>query len=302
MKARIFEVQADLFEVGVLSHTAEVQSVSVDGLLASPAGPPLVIVGELFRAERLSDMRRLTSVLARARAAIIVVPPFADLDLGRYFETPVQLRVQRRAAESVACLTDGATEEVLGTGLKIRSDHVFDTALRKGVLAVDAQGKPVLIRYQSTNTAGPVFFSGLQLLTYTALTDEGQRQGLLAHLLSWTPNVAAEAMESSQRPSSPPKVDIVGDRVLVPVALLLAADGSQTEDQLRTRALALLGADLTADDVRHALDELRRQGLVAAEEAGRIDRGALVRLLERRGMHPYLRELTTLLASEESTT
>lgn len=302
MKARIFEVQTDLFEVGVLSHTAEVQPVSVDGLLATPAGPPLVIVGGLLIAERLSDMRRLTSVLARARTAVIVVPPFADLDLGRYFETPVQLRVQRRAAESLACITDGAAEVVLGTGLKVRSDHVFDTALRGGVLAVDAQGKPVLIRYQGTNTAGPVFFSGLQLLTYTALTDEGQRQGLLAHLLSWTPTVPAEAMASSQRPSSPPKVDIVGDRVLVPVALLLAAGGLQTEDQFRTRALALLGADLTADDVRHALDELGRQGLVAAEGTGRSDRGALVRFLEQRGMHPYLRELTALLASEETTT
>jgi len=71
--------------------------------------------------------------------------------------------------------------------------HYFDTALGAGVLAVDAQNKPVLLRYQATNTAGPVFFSALQLLTYTALTDETHRQSLLGHLLSWPPSVTAEA-------------------------------------------------------------------------------------------------------------
>src|SRR5690606_4325461 len=101
MKARIVEAQADLFEVGVLSQTAEVESVSMDRLLADPSGPPLVVVGGLLGAERLADMRKLSSGLARARVAVIVVPPFTDLDVGRYFETPVQLGVRRRAAEPV---------------------------------------------------------------------------------------------------------------------------------------------------------------------------------------------------------
>lgn len=301
MKARVVEAQADLFEVGVLSQTAEVQSVSIDLLLTNPAGAPLVIVGGLLGVERIDDMRRLTAVLARAGAAIVVVPPFTDLELGRYFETPVQLRAQRRAADSVARVTDGATDEAVGTELKVRSDHFLDTALGAGVLAVDAETKPVLIRYQATNTAGPVFFSALQLLTYTALTDEGQRQGLLAHLLSWTPTVIFEAMESPQRPSSPPKADTIGEDVLVSVALLLAAGGPQTEEHIRSRAQALLGADLTVEDIRHALVELGRQGLVAAEGREPGDRGALARFLEQRGMHPYLRELAALLASEETT-
>lgn len=301
MKARVFEDQVDLFEVGVLSQTAEVLSVSIDHLTVNPAGDPVVIVGGILGAKRLGDIRRLSSVLARARTAVLVVPPFTDLNLGRYFETPVQLCVQRRAAESVARVVDGATEEAVDNELKVRSDHFFNTALGAGVLAVDAQSKPVLIRYQSTNTAGPVFFSALQLLTYTALTDEGQRQGLLAHLLSWMPRVAPGATESSPRPSSPPKADTVGDDALVPVALLLAADGPQSEDQLRWRAQALLGADLSADDVRHALEELGRQGLVAVQGTGPPNRGALARFLEQRGMHPYLRELEALLASEETT-
>ncbi|MBF6125046.1 hypothetical protein [Nocardia brasiliensis] len=301
MKARIVEAHADLFEVGVLAQTADVESVPMDRLLADPAGPPLVVVGGLLGAERLVDMRKLSSALARSRVAVIVVPPFADLDLGRYFEVPVQLGVRRRVADSAARITDGAIEEVLGGEVKVRSDHYFDTALGAGVLAVDAQNKPVLLRYQATNTAGPVFFSALQLLTYTALTDEAQRQSLLGHLLSWPPSVTAEARESARQPSSPPKADAVGEGVLVTVALLLAAGGPQTAELLRSRAGAFLGVDLSANDVGRALEELTCQGLAASDASASSDHGALVGFLEQRGIHPYLRELGTLLASEETT-
>lgn len=142
MKARILDAQADLFEVGVLSQTAEVESISMDRLVADPSGPPLIVIGGLLDAERLADMRRLSSVLGRERVAVIVVPPFTDLDLGRYFETPVQLGVRRRAAESAARITEGALEEVLRGEVKVRSDHFFETALGAGVLAVDAQASP----------------------------------------------------------------------------------------------------------------------------------------------------------------
>lgn len=302
MKARVVEPQVDLFEVGILSQTAEVQPVSIEQLAVNPTGDPVVIIGGILGEQSLADMRKLSSMLARARTAVLVVPPFTDLDLGRYFETRLQLCVQRRTAESVARVVDKTTEEAVGSELKVRSDHFFDTALGACVLAVDAQSKPVLIRYQATNTAGPVFFSALQLLTYTALTDEGQRQGLLAHLLSSTPSVSPEAIKSPSLPSSPPKVVTVGDDVLVPVALLLAADGPQTEDQLRSRAQTLLGAELSAEGVRFALEELGRQGFVATQGTGPPDRGALTRFLEQRGLHPYLRELAALLASEETTT
>ncbi|WP_280258453.1 hypothetical protein [Nocardia wallacei] len=301
MKARTVEAQADLFEIGVLSQTADVESVPMDRLLADPAGPPLVIVGGPLSAERLVDMRKLSSALARSRVAVIVVPPFADLDLGRYFEVPVQLGVRRRVADSAARITDGAIEGVLGGEVKVRSDHYFDTALGTGVLAVDAQNKPVLLRYQATNTAGPVFFSALQLLSYTALTDEAHRQGLLGHLLSWLPSVTAEATTSARQPSSRPKAEAVGEGALVTVALLLAAGGSQTAELLRSRAGALLGVDLSANDVGRALEELTRQGLAASDASAPSDHEALVRFLEQRGMHPYLRELGALLASKETT-
>ena len=44
MKARVLQEQADLFEVGVLSQTADVGALSMEDLLTSPAGPPIVIV------------------------------------------------------------------------------------------------------------------------------------------------------------------------------------------------------------------------------------------------------------------
>lgn len=299
MKARVVEAQSDLFEVGVLSQAAEVQVVAADRLRADPAGLPVVIVGGLLTPDRLSDMRRLSTALARAGTTVVVVPPFTDLDLGRYFETPVQLRAQRRGSEATARVVDTAAAAALGDEVKVRSDHFLDTALGAGVVAVDAQGKPVLIRYQASNASGPVYFSALQLLTYTALTDEGQRQGLLGHLLSWAPTRASEPRASAPQSSPESKAGSVTDGILVPVALLLAAGGSQAEDQLRARAQALLGTDLTVDDVRVALEELGRRGFLGLDGA---DKTALEGFLERRGMHPYLRELADLLASERSDT
>jgi hypothetical protein len=298
MMTRVLEAQADLFEVGILAQTAEVQPVSMEQLPESAFGTPLVVVGSFLGPERLDDLRRLLPALGRASSAVIVVPPFADPDVGRYFETPVGLLVQRRGAESAVRVVDVATAEALGTEVTIRSDHFFDTALGAGVVAVDAQGKPVLIRYQATNTSAPVFFSALQLLSYTALTDEGQRQRLLTHLLSWAPAAVSEVPAATPTSLGDPKADTVGEGVLVPVALLLAAGGPQTEERLCARAQALLGVALSGDDVRRAVSALGCQALMASQGADPASHAALERFLEQRGMHPYQRELADLLLEE----
>ena len=302
MKARVLQEQADSFEVAILSLTADVQSVSTEQLLSTPSGPPLVVVGGLLTGERLAGMRRLSTVLARAGTSVLVAPPFADIDIGRYFETPVQLLVQRRAAESTAHVVDATAAVVVGQDAKIRSDHFFDTALSAGVIAVDVQGKAVLIRYQASNTQGAVFFSALQLLSYTALTDESQRQRLLAHLLAWLPVVASEPMAPTSNTDVDHKSSAIAERTLITIALLLAAGGGQTEDQLRARAHAHLGADLSADDVSRALEELSREGLIGLDSA-RLNSGGpdvLNGFLEQRGLHPYVRELEDLLATGEA--
>ena len=241
MKARVLEEQADCFEAAILSLTAEVLSVRAEQVLAAPSGPPLVVIGGLLAAERVADLRSLSAVLARAGTSVIVVPPFADTDLGRYFETPVQLMAQRRGAESAAHMVDTAAVAAVAEETKIRSDHFLDTALGAGIIAVDVHGKAVLIRYQASNTRGPVFFSALQLLSYTALTDESQRQRLLAHLLSWAPAVAFEPMAPKSETGDGRKGNVVAESSLVPIALLLAAGGAQTEDQLRVARACISG-------------------------------------------------------------
>jgi hypothetical protein len=299
MKARVLQEQADLFEVGVLSQTAEIAALSMEDLLTSPAGPPVVIVGRLLAAARLTELRRLSVAAARAQVAIVLVPPFNDLELGRYFETPVELRAQRRTSSEAARIVDQSAVAVLGGTAKVRSDHYLDTASGAGVVAVDDQGKPVLIRFHATNTSGPVFFSALQLLTYTALTDEGQRQAALAYLLSWVPD--AQTKPTGQRGAALPSQEHeVSADAVVPVALLLAAGGAQASEVLVRRASELLGTDVSVTLVNEALVALGAQGLVEGSPGDWTPTPNLLReYLERLGLHAYLRELKTMLAIEE---
>jgi hypothetical protein len=299
MKARVLQEQVDLFEVGVLSQTAEVAGVSMEDLLASPAGPPIVVVGRLLAASRLTELRRFAVGAARAQAAILVVPPFNDVEIGRYFETPVEVRAQRRASLESARIVDSAAAAVVGNTSKVRSDHHFETALGAGVMAVDEQGKPVLIRFHATNTSGPVFFSSLQLLTYTALTDEGQRQAILAHLLSWV--LEAQAKATIPRDAALPAQELgVSTDAVVPVALLLAAGGAQSGEELVRRASEFLGTPLSVALVHDALVKLGAQGLLQGSPGDwTTTPNRLREYLERLGFHAYLRELQALFAVEE---
>lgn len=299
MKARVLQEQSDLFEVGVLSQTAEVSGVSIDDVLASPSGPPIVIVGRLMAAARLPDLRRFALAATRAQTTIVLVPPFNDLDLGRYFETPVEVRAQRRASSESTRIVDQSAIAVLGGAAKVRSDHYLETALGAGVVAIDDQGRAVLVRFQATNTSGPVFFSALQLLTYTALTDEGQRQAALAYLLSWVPEAQTRPGAARAR-AMPTHQDGVSPDAVVPVALLLAAGGAQPSEAIVRRARELLGTDLSVALVNDALAALGAQGLLEGSTGAWTPKPSRLReYLEQLGLHPYLRELQALLAIEE---
>jgi len=299
MKARVLQEQADLFEVGVLSQTAEVSGVSIDDLLGSPSGPPIVIVGRLLSASRLPDLRRVAIAAARAHTAIVLVPPFDDLDLGRYFETPVGVRGKRRASSASVRIVDQSAMAVLGGAAKVRSDHYLETALGAGIVAVDDEGKPILLRFQATNTSGPVFFSALQLLTYTALTDEGQRQAALAYLLSWTPEEQTRPRAPTRAGVPPTRQDEVSHDAVIPVALLLAAGGAQPSEEIVRRASELLGTDISVSLVNSALATLGAQGLLEGSLGDWTPKPSRLReYLEQLGLHAYLRELQTLLATE----
>ena len=300
MKVRVLEEQSDLFEIGVLSQTAEIEAIALKDLFAAPAGSPVVFVGNILNSERLQDFRQFATAVGRAKVAVVVVPPFNDLDIGRYFDTPVQLRALRHSTEATARVIEGSAIEVLGEEIKIRSDHHFDTALGAGVVAVDQQGKPVLIRFQATNTSGPVFFSTLQLLTYTALTDEGQRQATLTHLLSWGPPATTETLAEPSPATREEKPESVGKDILIPVALLLSAGGLQATELISSRARALLGVDLSHVQVCRTFEEFEKQGILESEPDGwRIVPDRLDGFVERLGLHAYARELTDLIATEE---
>ena len=301
MKARVLDEQADLFEIGVLSQSVDVDPAALDALTADPSGPPVVVIGRALSSERLPEFRKFATATSRAKVAVLVVAPFGDLDIGRYFETPVQLRAQRHATEDSASVVDDSVAQVLGSEVKIRSDHHFETALGAGVIAVDPQGKPVLLRFQATNTAGPVYFCALQLLTYTALTDEGNRQSALAHILTWASSEPAHELTDrgvvvSTADSMPPPVS---HDLLVHVALLLSAGGAQSPGLLSTRARAYLGTDLSEGDVQKALKEFGTMGVVETGDPWTVVPARLDDYLERLGLHAYVRELANLLATEE---
>jgi hypothetical protein len=112
--------------------------------------------------------------------------------------------------------------------------------------------------------------------------------------------VVSTTTEAPSSSPNPPRGDTVSEGKLVPVALLIAAGGPQTSDQLVARAQALLGVDLSNNDLCLALEALSRQGLIEIEGEFPGGRPALDRFLEQRGMHPYLRELVDMLATEEN--
>src|SRR4029077_2432320 len=120
-----------------------------------------------------------------------------------------------------------------------------------------------------------------------------------SHLLLWALAVGSEPRKIAASDRVPAKSRTVVESILVPVALLVAAGGLQPEELLRARAQAHLGTQLSADNIQDALEELDRQGLVEQKGTGQTKSAALTSFLERRGLHPYVRELADLLASEE---
>ena len=127
-----------------------------------------------------------------------------------------------------------------------------------------------------------------------------ERQGILAHLLSWSPpsSVHEEALPLTSRTEA--KMKPIGKDILAPVALLLSAGGWQASDLLCSHALELLGSELTSDQVDRALENLGEQGVLESSPDGwRIVSSRLDSFLEQLGLHPYVRELAALLGAEE---
>lgn len=297
MRVRILQDQADLFEMSILQQSIDIYAVSTEELLAKPSGDPLVIVGRMFTHDRLQEFRRIMGALSQNRTTVLLCAPFGDTDLGRYLETPSFVRIARRTPESEARIVDGQFASELGEEIKIRSDYVIDTALGSGIVAIDSLNKPTLIRYQATNRSGPAFISTLQLLSYTALSNEQHRQKLLLMLLSWH-HATAEIIPfpTSLSQSTPSRESLVS------VLLGLAAAKTTEPNQLQHLVRVYLGAEITKEITEEVLIYLQREGVLALKaETNKIEISPpfLAEALDGLGLHAYARELTELIEKGE---
>lgn len=288
MKVRIWNEQADLFEMSVLEQTAEPIPGTL-GDLGEEESLPVLLIGRALTPERLAAIRALSDAVFRSRRSLVITPPFGDLDVGRYLDAPTAVRLLRRKPDSIVKLLDDGLRSSAGAELTIRSDHNVETALGAGLVATDSSGKPILVRYQPRNTSGAAFVSGVQLLSYTALSVEEHRQALLSGLMGWRNAGAAQraVATAAVTPQSIPPDDITG--------VLLALAASESVEPARLSSVAETFLDLSLDERRvgRVLGWLEADGVLSRGAEGdlRILPDALQAVVERSGLHAYAREL-----------
>jgi hypothetical protein len=301
MRVRIWKGQADLFEITVLEQSAELVPCELDDLVTSDWSLPVVLVGRAFISGHEQKMRELAAALYRSHGTMLVVPPFGDSNVQRFLDIPATVRVVRRATESVVRPVHPEWKH-LGSELTIKSDHVLDTSLAAGLVAVDRAGKAIVVRYQPRNTAGALFISTVQLLSYTALSTERDREALLTALLAWRGTGTESSAASTMR------IEAHSPSHEVLVTTVLAMDTSARSDipSLRFTAEHYLDLLLSVDQLRHTLEFLATQGVVApigGSDHIEVDKAKLHEVIEKLGLHAYARELReiTRKPSEAST-
>lgn len=294
MKVRIWQEQADLFEISVLEQTAEV-SPALMRELHSDLASPVVLIGKALAAERLAEVRSLFDSIFRSGRTILIVPPFGDLDIGRYLDTPVGVRLLRRTPDATVRLVDTTLGLPSARALSVRSDHVIETALGAGLMATDGSGKPVALRYQPRNTSGIAILCTTQLLSYTALSSEEDRQALLAALLARRGGDVVETATASGSDTVP--VD-AGHVATMLVALAAARRVDPT--CLRMVAEKFLQLSLDAETVEHVLGHLEAEGILTRGSEGerRVQEEMLEGALDDLGLHACARELQEIVRDQ----
>lgn len=289
MKVLIWKEQADLFEMSVLEQTA----LPVPGTLDDLGGDsrlPVILIGRALASDRRTEIGALAQAVFASGRPLLITPPYGDLDVGRYLDTPASVRLRRRSPESAVQVVDDVLRAEVGPALTIRSDYVIETALGAGILAIDAGRKPIAIRYQPRNTSGAAFVVTMQLLSYTALSSEEHRQALLAALLSWrSETVRTHARDlSNTAPSEPMDPDDVAT-----ILLALATAGTAEAPALRQVAETVLQFPLDDERIERVLTQLEEEGVIKRLADGRrtVEEAALQRALEASGLHAYAREM-----------
>lgn len=294
MKVRIWQEQADLFEISVLEQTAEVSSAPMREL-HSDVATPVVLIGKALASERLPELRSLFDAIFKSGRSILVVPPFGDLDVGRYLDTPVGMRLLRRTPDATVRMVDTALGLPPGRALSVRSDHVIETALGAGLIATDGSGKPVALRYQPRNTSGAALLCTMQLLSYTALSNEEDRQVLLAALLARRGGDIVKVATTSASDAGPVDAGHVATMLVA-----LAAVRSVEPTRLRLVAERFLQLSLDAETTEHVLVRLEAEGVLTRGSEGerRVQEDALESALDDLGLHACARELGELVRDQ----
>jgi hypothetical protein len=299
MNIRVLRNQTDLFEMSVLEQNGTLHPGDLEELMVEESTEPLVLVGKCMIADLASQIRKLVQKVFRSNRTMIISPPFGDTDIGKYFDSPGSLRFLRRSPDSICKVTAEEWRRKLGSDLRIRSDHMIETSLSAGIQCVDSENKPVLLRYQPTNTTGAVFISALQLLSYTALTKEDDRQALIKEILSWK----NEAFTADRSIATQEEKDLAPNRdELVTVLLALDASGKPDLEAIQKIATKYLGVAPSVERISAILKYLKSENVIIPHKTENnmiVSRQDLNRAIENLGVHAYARELRALVRNSQ---
>jgi hypothetical protein len=295
MKARVAKEQLDLFEITVLEQSAEIEALELTDLAEHPSADPVVLVGRCLTRERAATIRGIADAVFKSGTVMLIVPPFGDHDFSFYVDAPLSIRVVRRPATSECRVVMPEWQARLGSTLNIRSDHYIDTALTAGVACLDGDGKIILLRYQPKNTSGAVFVSTLQLLSYTALTSESDRNLLVSEILNWR-NPQLSTVHNVERTLIEPHVPSRDDLSLVLLAIF--ASSSLDAGTLRETVEIYFDKHLAEGEIQIVLGYLESEGVldrVDSQSFSRVSDQRLIGAIEALGLHAYARELKELV-------
>lgn len=299
MKVQVWDEQVSLFEMTVLAATAELVPASLETMIAEGLEHPLLLVGRAFAPSREQPLRSLANTVYRGMYPMIVVPPFGDTILHRYLDLPLDTVLVRRSPTATTAVVDQDWAGLIGHSPTVRSDYFIDTALGGGQLAVDDGGHLVALHYQPRNTSGAVFITTLLLLAHTALSDEDDRQRILAALLGWRNSFL---LASTAPPETEVEEPVPSRDEIVPVLLALAVAGQAEPAAVISVADAFLGMAPGPDAVKRTLKYFEQQGVLhrscEAEGVSRavVDQPRLQQIIEDLGLHAYAREIRELAA------
>jgi hypothetical protein len=290
MKVHIWSEQSDSFEMGLLEQVATLAPID----LGDEPQAPVVLLGRGLAAPQLKAVTRLTGRIYLGRHPLILLPPFSDRNLRKYFEFPAEVTIAKRKPTATVQVVDAGLAERVGGDLVVRSDDYIATSL-VGVVARDDARQPVILRFAPRSTAAPVIIVTLQLLSYTALTNEEDRQRLLAVLLDHSFQSAAHRAPEIEIPdrAAPPRQE------LAPLLVGLAALGHVDTPRLSELLASMFGQSISDGKLEEMLLFLEKQTIIRRAGAERIiDRTALEAILEELGMSAYARELRELLQEQ----